>query len=99
MIRVPKSDSISEEEFLELYKGIIRRKPSGNPKPKIIWGILLGLLIGGIYLMAKKERSVAFDDTNVMKLFDDLPEQAKEAFIKKYGQPDEDDRDCIFIIW
>ncbi|MCO6475599.1 MAG: hypothetical protein J5I94_03205 [Phaeodactylibacter sp.] len=36
-------------------------------------------------------------DLNVssgQELFDKLPDDAKEAFIERYGQPDDDDREC-----
>ncbi len=94
MIRESRSDSISDEEFLKIYKGVIKRKSSGKPRPKIIWFLLLALISMGIYFAVKRRTNPEFDIPKERALFEELPEQAKQAFIKKYGQPDDDDREC-----
>ncbi len=94
MIRESRSVKVSDEEFLKLYKGIIKRKPPGGPKPKIIWVILSLLVAVGVFFAVKKERNPKFDTPKERELFDDLPEKTKQIFIEKYGQPDEDDREC-----
>ena len=94
MVREPQSDSISDEEFLEAFKGVISRNSNGLRNPKVIWFLLLIIISTGIYYAIKRTKNPRATVPNVRKLFDDLPEQAKQDFIKKYGQPDDDDRKC-----
>ena len=84
-------------EVLVKPKGTFGRSGAFNPGPPrgggYWWIVFFAATAIIVATQAKKEnpgRNVSSDQ----ELFDKLPDDAKEAFIERYGQPDEDDREC-----
>lgn len=65
-------------------------KPGGG---RYLWIILFVAAAIIVATQVKKENPDLYIPSD-QELFEKLPDDAKEAFKEKYGQPDEDDREC-----
>ena len=94
MVRKPKSESVSDEEFLEVFKGVINRSSSDHRNRSYFIALLVMLLGLGLFFAFKKQKNPIIEGPSNSDLYESLPDAAKKDFVRKYGHPDEDDTDC-----
>ncbi|MCB0593226.1 MAG: hypothetical protein H6557_17415 [Lewinellaceae bacterium] len=84
-------------EVLEKPKGTFNRtgtfKPGRPGGGGYLW-MLFFIMAGAIIVSQVKKKPPELNIPGNDELFEKLPDNAKEAFKEKYGQPDEDDREC-----
>ena len=69
------------------------RKPRGFGQRKHWWFLVL-LVVGIIIAHRATKENPDLNQAGDEKLFEKLPDNIQKAFKERYGQPDEDDREC-----
>ena len=88
---------IGGSEALEKPKGTFDRSETfkpGRPGGGGYWWIIFFAAAAIIVATQVKKENPGLKIPTEKELFEKLPDNAKEAFTEKYGQPDEDDREC-----
>ncbi|MCO6490279.1 MAG: hypothetical protein J5I98_17835 [Phaeodactylibacter sp.] len=67
-------------------------KPGGGKYWWILFFIAAGIIVASRVI--KENPALKIEVPGDRELFDKLPDHAKKAFTEKYGQPDDDDREC-----
>ncbi len=84
-------------EVLEKPKGTSGRSGAFKSEPPGgggYWWIVFFVAAAIIVATQAKKENPGLNVSSDQELFDKLPDDAKEAFIERYGQPDEDDIEC-----
>jgi len=67
---------------------------SGKPGGGKRWWVLLFLVTGTLLIVQLRRENSELNIPSDEELFEKLPDPAKDAFKERYGQPNDDDREC-----